>query len=143
MAKKKVFLSPGQRKEVLALIQANEASYGEIAAVYNVTPGVISKIACKAGIITRKPRKQIMTGSSSIPAAPPDTIQLPAPHEDISLLDQLETAFQAIEANLKEWITIKHNACRQVDIHRKKQSELYVAIQALQRAKTANQETLQ
>jgi len=131
MAKKKVFLNGEQRKEVLSLIKEKNWSYGEIADTYNVTPGVISRIARQNGILTRRPRKK------SQPAQNP-TLNPKELLTTESLLNHLEEADSICGEKVKEWARLKTNACKKLDHYRKKQSELHVAIQAIKRSNDAN-----
>ncbi len=130
--KKKVFLTQQQREEVLTLIQAKDSSYNEIATTYNVVPSVISSIARNNGIFCRFSRKT-KKPTTPIIEAPPILLS-----SNLSLLEQLEESYQIIEEKVQEWTKIKNNAFKQLDIYRKKQSELYIALQALKRANWAN-----
>ena len=131
MAKKKVFLNGEQRKEVLSLIKEKKWSYGEIADSYNVTPGVISRIARQNGIFIRQRRKKSKP-SQKLVLTPKDLLSTE------SLLNQMEEAYSICEEKVKEWTKAKTNACKKLDQYRKKQSELYVAIQAIKRSNEAN-----
>ena len=131
--KKKTFLNPGAKNEILNLLTERQLLHSEIAVQYNVAPSTISKIARDNGIYKKKEQQR---NRMAIKASQPEAkISLLS---EGSLKDSLEEAYSLCDSKVQYWEKVKNEACKKLDRYRKKRSEISVALTAITRAEEVN-----